>query len=180
MFSITKVYKLMMGMVKIRCYESHFSNNWWWEWEEKDIMKHKITLQIDDGNGKKHMLSKIQIPQRIDDANGKKHILSNITYLYIKMTGMKINTCYQTYYTYKCWRWKLKEKDIIKHHIPVKNWWWLWEETHVIKHQILLQNDDGNGNKHKKSNIKYLYKFMMGMLSNKCYQTSHTSKNWWW
>ncbi len=133
------------------------------------------------------------------------------------MMTMLLNKCYQTSHTSKNWGclmgrktchqtshtstnslWEWEEKDIIIYNIPLKNWWLEWEETHVIKHHIPLQIDDGNGQKNKLSSITFLRKMVMGMLRNRCnqtshksthrwcewdktrHQTSHTFKDWWW
>ncbi len=60
--NITFLYKLMMGIERSKYFKLH------------------IRLQIDDGNG-------------------NKHILANITCLLKLMMGMGIYTCYQSIYT---------------------------------------------------------------------------------
>ncbi len=141
-----------MGVVINTCYQtSNTSKKNWSEWEERNVIKHHILLQINNGNAKKHMISKI-------------------TYLYKFMMGIGRNICYQTSHTFTNWWLEWEGKDVIKHNIPLEiddsnrnkhkfSIIYLYKLImgmgikDVMNHPILLQIDDGNWKKNKLSNI---------------------------
>ncbi len=111
--NITYLYKMMMGMGRNTRYQtsntskilmigmgintyyqtSNTSTIWWLEWEETYVIKDHVPLQIDSGNGKKLMQSKI-------------------TYLYKVMLVMGRITSKQTSHVYTNWWWEWEETHV--------------------------------------------------------------------